>query len=54
MYYKCPMCTSLRKPKVIRYFPPKIVKCLDCGHEDKESKFIREEQSHKSLISALN
>jgi len=54
MYYKCPVCTSMRKPKIIRYFPPKITKCLDCGHQDNESKFINEKTPHKSLISAVN
>ena len=54
MYYKCPACTSMRKPKIIRYFPPKIAKCLDCGYQDKESVFIAEESYQKSLMSAMN
>jgi len=54
MYYKCPNCTSMRKPKIVRYFPPKIAKCVDCGYQDKETVFIIEDTSQKTLISAIN
>lgn len=54
MYYKCPNCTSMRKPKIIRYFPPKIAKCLDCSYQDKEKVFIIKDTSQKTLISAIN
>lgn len=49
MHYKCPGCTSMRMPKIIQYFPPKIVKCLDCGYQDKESKFIIEKSPQNPL-----
>jgi hypothetical protein len=44
----------MRKPNIIRYFPPKIAACIDCGYQDKEIVFIVEETSEKKLISAIN
>lgn len=44
MYYSCPMCSSKKKPKLINYFPPITVKCLECGYMNLESKFIKEEE----------
>jgi hypothetical protein len=45
MYYNCPNCASMKKPKIVKYFPPIIVKCLDCEYESLEEKFIRKEKS---------
>lgn len=45
MYYNCPKCASMKKPKTIKYFPPIIVKCLDCEYENLEEKFIHKEKT---------
>ncbi len=50
MRYECPSCKSMRKPRIINYFPPVTVKCVDCRKEGFEKKFIKEEQSDFKLI----
>ena len=50
MHYTCPECLSMRKPKISNYFPPVIVKCVACGHEDAEKIFIIEEKSQYPLL----
>jgi uncharacterized Zn finger protein len=42
MYYYCPNCASMKMPKPLNYFPPKTVKCLNCGYINTEIKFIKE------------
>ncbi len=44
MYYSCPKCSSKKKPRMVRYFPPTAVKCLDCGFTNLESKFIYQKE----------
>jgi len=44
MHYLCPKCSSMKKPKIIRYFPPIAVKCQECGYINLESKFIKEQK----------
>ncbi|MFW9990221.1 MAG: hypothetical protein ACFFC3_16390 [Candidatus Odinarchaeota archaeon] len=44
MYYYCPNCTSMKIPQVLNYFPPKTVKCKDCGYINTENKFIKEQE----------
>jgi len=50
MEYYCPVCSCMRKPKIVRYFPPIIAKCTDCGYENSENKFIKEEKSQTTII----
>ncbi len=50
MYYYCPNCTSMKIPKVLSYFPPKTVKCLNCGYTNLESKFIKEIQEKATSL----
>ncbi|MHA1192756.1 MAG: hypothetical protein ACTSP9_10730 [Promethearchaeota archaeon] len=50
MHYTCPVCLSMKKPKIINYFPPVFVKCVVCGHEDTEKKFIIEEKNQYPII----
>lgn len=45
MHYYCPNCASMKKPKIIRYFPPITVRCSDCGHINLEIKFIKDEKA---------
>ncbi len=42
MWYECPNCGSKRTPKIVNYFPPKKVQCLDCLKVDTEKQFIKE------------
>ena len=44
MYYNCPACSGMKKPKIIKYFPPVTVKCVECGYEGSEEKFIRKKK----------
>ena len=44
LYYSCPKCSSKKKPRMVRYFPPTAVKCLDCGFTNLESKFIYQKE----------
>ena len=53
MHYICPNCSSMKKPKIIRYFPPIEVQCLDCGYANMERDFIKEDRLHiKSLFQS--
>ena len=45
MRYECPHCKSMRKPRIINYFPPVTEKCVDCRKEGLEKKFIQEEKT---------
>ena len=49
MHYECPICSSMKKPKIINYFVPITARCIDCGYEDQEKEFIRQEKS-SSLV----
>ncbi|MFX0031995.1 MAG: hypothetical protein ACFE8E_00525 [Candidatus Hodarchaeota archaeon] len=40
----------MKKPKIIKYFPPITVKCLDCEHESLEEKFIQKERTKFMVI----
>ncbi|MFX1316907.1 MAG: hypothetical protein ACFE9T_13680 [Promethearchaeota archaeon] len=44
MHYNCPNCSSMKKPKIVRYFPPITVRCSDCGYVNLERKFIKDEK----------
>ena len=46
MRYECPKCGSMKKPKVVNYFPPVIVLCVDCAHKDVEAHFIKKDETH--------
>jgi hypothetical protein len=35
---------------VLNYFPPKTVKCLNCGNINSETKFIKEQQKKSFLF----
>ncbi len=50
MRYECPYCKSMRKPRIINYFPPVKVRCVDCRKEGFEKKFIKEEQTDFKVI----
>lgn len=50
MYYYCPNCTSMKMPKVISYFPPKTVKCINCGYTNLETQFIKELQEKPEVL----
>ncbi len=50
MQYYCPNCTSMKKPKIIRYFPPITVRCSDCGYINFEIKFIKDEKTKYTSI----
>ena len=50
MHYSCPNCTSMKKPKIIRYFPPITVRCSDCGYINFEIKFIKDEKTKYTSI----
>ena len=39
MRYECPRCKSMKKPKVIFYFPPFIVECVECKYKDIGTNF---------------
>jgi hypothetical protein len=41
----------MKMPKVLNYFPPKTVKCIDCGYVNAEAKFIREQQQRSTLLN---
>jgi len=45
LYYSCPKCSSKKKPRMVRYFPPIAVICLDCGYTNLESKFIYQKEN---------
>jgi len=45
LYYSCPKCSSKKKPRMVRYFPPIAVKCFDCGYTNIESKFIYQKEN---------
>ncbi|MHA2394020.1 MAG: hypothetical protein ACXAEX_18965 [Promethearchaeota archaeon] len=49
MYYSCPNCSSKKKPKLEKYFPPITAKCLDCGYINLEKKFINEEEQNSKI-----
>ncbi len=49
MYYECPECGSLKVPKTISFFPPKIVICLDCSKKGIEKEFIKKEEYRHKL-----
>ncbi len=46
MRYECPKCGSMKKPKIIIYFPPIIVQCLACTHKDVEAHFIKKDNNN--------
>ncbi|KKK43284.1 MAG: hypothetical protein Lokiarch_28230 [Candidatus Lokiarchaeum sp. GC14_75] len=48
MYYFCPKCFSMKKPKPLNYFPPTTAKCLECSYTNLEIKFIKEEERRSS------
>ncbi len=50
MHYYCPNCTSMKMPKVMSYFPPKTVKCLNCGYMNFETKFIKDSQEKTTIL----
>lgn len=50
MRYECPYCKCMRKPRIINYFPPVMVRCVDCRKEGFEKKFIKEEKTDFKLI----
>ncbi len=55
MEYECPKCGSMKKPKVVNYFPPIIVQCLECAHKNIEASFIKKDiknlnENDKQLI----
>jgi len=50
MRYECPYCGSMRKPKIVNYYPPVMVQCIDCKKEGLEEKFIKEEQTDFRII----
>ena len=41
----------MKIPKVISYFPPKTVKCPNCGYTNIESKFIKEIKDEPVVIA---
>jgi uncharacterized Zn finger protein len=49
MYYYCPNCASMKIPKILNCFPPKTVKCLNCGNISAEFKFIKEHEKNIPL-----
>ena len=53
MRYECPYCGSMRKPKIVNYFPPVMVQCIDCKKEGIEKKFIKEDEIYFKLIPPI-
>jgi uncharacterized Zn finger protein len=51
MYYYCPNCASMKMPKMLNYFPPKTVQCLNCGYINFETKFIKEKQKKSTPLN---
>ncbi|MHA1274384.1 MAG: hypothetical protein ACTSVV_04930 [Promethearchaeota archaeon] len=47
MRYECPFCGSLKKPKIVSYFPPVICQCLDCSRKAHERDFIKKDEKVK-------
>jgi hypothetical protein len=39
----------MKIPKVMSYFPPKTVKCANCGYKNIEAKFIKELQDKSEI-----
>ncbi len=50
MKYECPKCGSMKKPKIVNYFPPIIVQCLDCNHKSIEAQFIQKENNNSTPL----
>ncbi|MFX1358925.1 MAG: hypothetical protein ACFE8T_01145 [Promethearchaeota archaeon] len=40
----------MKKPKIIKYFPPIIVKCMDCEYENLEQKFVQKGKIHQVVM----
>ncbi|MFX1259896.1 MAG: hypothetical protein ACFFAN_18760 [Promethearchaeota archaeon] len=45
MNYECPFCSSKKKPKIVGYFTPEIVKCLDCNKMHYEREFLKKDKN---------
>ena len=45
-----PELWQYQKPKVISYFPPKIVKCLDCNKKNLEKEFFKKDSKRLRKI----
>lgn len=50
MRYECPRCGCKKNPKVVKYFPPKVVQCTKCFHEGSENEFIIDDISYNTAI----
>ena len=50
MRYQCPECGCMKKPKILKYYPPIIVQCLDCKKEGYEKDFIKEDQARDAPV----
>lgn len=53
MRYECPYCGSMRKPKIVNYYPPVMVQCIDCKKEGIEKKFIKEDEIYFNPIPPI-
>jgi len=51
MHYECPFCKSMKKPKIVNYFPPLIVECPDCSERGHEKDFIKQDTHHLPYVS---
>ena len=40
MKFSCSRYHSKKKPYIVRYYSPKIVRCQKCGYTNFETKFI--------------
>ena len=54
MRYQCPECGSLKKPKIVQYYPPIIVECLDCKKRGSEKDFIKEDHARAAPVHYIN
>jgi len=53
MEYNCPYCKSIKKPKRVGYFFPKIVKCIECGKINFEREFFMIEKKEIKKVPEL-
>ena len=54
MRYQCPQCGSLKKPRIVNYFPPITVECLDCKTKGPEKTFIRQDQTKSAPLHYIH
>ncbi len=54
MRYQCPRCGCMKKPKIVQYYPPIIVECIECKKKGSEKEFIKEDQARAAPIHYIS